>query len=256
MNRTPRITKNSFAALLALFFLVSAFAAPDRAAVVQRVRAELATILKKEAAKLPIDKPVLELGADELDVVEWVMAVEEAFRVQIPDEKIADKKSEMVRKDFSIASMVTIVMSSLDGSGSKKLTSQTAKAIFHNLHQIAAAADSYYLEQRKTTVSLPELVGPDKFIKRLVVVAGEDYGTLVLQQGTPVVLTYASGETIAADARRSEATTYAFHKVRPGDTAESMAAAAKISVEKLRALNEGVDFSTLEPLRGEAVRIR
>ena len=66
---------------------------PALSSVVQRVRAELATLLKKAPATLPVDKPVVDLGADELDVVEWVMAVEEAFRVPIPDDKIVDPKT-------------------------------------------------------------------------------------------------------------------------------------------------------------------
>ena len=114
------IFKQSQIVLFALGFIAAAFGAQDRAATVQRVRAELATILKKEAAKLPVDKPVVELGADDLDVVEWVMAVEEAFRIEIPDAKVVDPKTKNVRKDFSIASMVTIVMEAPQRSGTKK----------------------------------------------------------------------------------------------------------------------------------------
>src|SRR5687768_16375641 len=115
-----RIIKHSLVALFAAALLTAAFGAHDRAAVVQRVRAELATILKKEAAKLPVDKPVVELGADELDVVEWVMAVEEAFRIEIREDKVVDRKTENTRKDFSIASMVAIVMEAPQRPSSKK----------------------------------------------------------------------------------------------------------------------------------------
>ena len=115
-----RITKRSLATILAVSLLVVSFGAPDRAAVVQRVRIELATILKKEAAKLPDDKPVVELGADELDVVEWVMAVEDAFRIRITDEQVVDPKTKKVRTDFSILSMAAIVMSAPQSSGGKK----------------------------------------------------------------------------------------------------------------------------------------
>src|SRR5688572_23484370 len=64
-NRPDRPTWPSMAirwtttALSAAIFLTCTFAASDRAAVVERVRAELATILKKEAANLPIHKSVV-----------------------------------------------------------------------------------------------------------------------------------------------------------------------------------------------------
>lgn len=113
-DRAPeRTVKSALATLLALTLLALPLTAQDRDAVVQRVRVELATILKKEPAKLRVDQPVTELGADELDVVEWVMAVEEAFRVAIPDEKISDPKTNKVRKEFSISDMAGIVVDAL-----------------------------------------------------------------------------------------------------------------------------------------------
>jgi acyl carrier protein len=92
--------------------LASPVSAQDRAAIVQRVRAELAVILKKDAAQLPVDKPVTELGADALDVVEWQMAAEKAFRVDIPNDKLFDPKSKAVRKDLSVSTMTGIVVNS------------------------------------------------------------------------------------------------------------------------------------------------
>ncbi len=80
----------------------------------------MAAILKKEAAKLPIDKPVVEFGADDLDVVEWVMAVEEAFRIPIPDDRIVDPKSKATRKELSIAYMTSIVLEGLERAKGKK----------------------------------------------------------------------------------------------------------------------------------------
>ena len=106
--------------LLAFTLFAAAFGAPDRATVVQRVQAELATILKKEAAKLPVDKPVAELGANELDVVEWMMALDEAFRVRIPKDKVFDGKTNKVRTDLSIASMAAIAMEAPPRPGGKK----------------------------------------------------------------------------------------------------------------------------------------
>jgi acyl carrier protein len=93
--------------------------AQDRDAKLVRVRAELAKVIKKDAVKLPADKPVMELGADDLDVVEWVMAVEDAFHVPIPDDKIIDAKSKMIRKEVSITYVVRLVMDGLEGARKK-----------------------------------------------------------------------------------------------------------------------------------------
>src|SRR5690349_22069853 len=52
------------------------------------------------------------------------------------------------------------------------------KAILCNLRQLAAAADQYFLENNKTVVSYEELVGPDKYVKAIRPVRGEDYRPL------------------------------------------------------------------------------
>ena len=95
---------------LVAFALVPAATGQDAAAVQERVRSELAKLLKKDPAQLPVDKPVTTLGADELTVVEWQMASEKAFRVDIDDDKLFDSKAKgAVRKDLTIASMAGIV---------------------------------------------------------------------------------------------------------------------------------------------------
>ena len=104
-----RLLKTVLTVLLVAGWLVSAVSAQDRASIQQRLRDELAKILKKNAAQLPVDKPVTGFGAEKLDVVEWIMAAERAFRVDIADEKLFDPKSRDVRKDLSIASMAGIV---------------------------------------------------------------------------------------------------------------------------------------------------
>ena len=78
----------------------------------QRLRVELAKILKKDAAQLPVDKPVTGLGADDLAVVEWQMAAEKAFRVDIADDKLFDPKSGSARKELTVSSMAAIVATS------------------------------------------------------------------------------------------------------------------------------------------------
>jgi acyl carrier protein len=105
-----RLIKRFITVSLAAVILASAANAQDKAAVVQRLRGELATLLKKDAAKLPADKPVAGLGADELTVIEWQMAAEKAFRVNISDDKLFEKKSPLTtRKDLTIDAMAAIV---------------------------------------------------------------------------------------------------------------------------------------------------
>lgn len=94
---------------LAIALFSSTAFAQDRNAIVARVRQELATVLKKDPSKLPVDQSVAELGADELSVVEWQMASEKAFRVDIPDDRLFDPRSKAIRKELSIASMAEIV---------------------------------------------------------------------------------------------------------------------------------------------------
>ena len=108
-----------FTTLTTISLVASAFApsamarAQDRTAVQQRLRTELAKLLKKDPAQLAVDKPVTTLGADELTVVEWQMASEKAFRVYIEDDKLFDPKAKgAVRKDLTIASMADIVATS------------------------------------------------------------------------------------------------------------------------------------------------
>lgn len=97
---------------LAIVVLASTVSAQDRAAMVQRLRIELAALLKKDAAQLPVDKPVTEVGADDLTVVEWQMAAERTFRVSISDDKLFDPKLKAARKDLTITSMAGIVANS------------------------------------------------------------------------------------------------------------------------------------------------
>ena len=76
--------------------------------VVDRVRTEVATILKKDAAQIDVTKPLVAQGADELDIVEIVMAVEEAFKVEIPDSSIGENVNE-ASKTLTVAKLAEIV---------------------------------------------------------------------------------------------------------------------------------------------------
>lgn len=56
------------------------------------------------------------------------------------------------------------------------------RATLNNLRQLAAARDQFLLENGRIP-SFDELVGPDKYVKRLVIVNGEDYSTVSLTRG-------------------------------------------------------------------------
>ncbi len=57
--------------------------------VVDRIRTLVASQLGVDAAEVTEDASILEdLGADSLDVVELVMALEEAFDIEVPDEDV------------------------------------------------------------------------------------------------------------------------------------------------------------------------
>lgn len=68
----------------------------------------------------------------------------------------------------------------------KVRTASQEKAVLNNLRQLAAAADQYYLENGVATARYSDLVGPDKYIRQLNPVAGENYLTVVFKQGSPL----------------------------------------------------------------------
>jgi len=106
----PRLLTTLLTISLVTVWLVPPASAQDRAAIEQRLREELGKLLKKDPAKLPLDKPVITLGADDLTVVEWQMAAEKAFRVDIDPDKLFEPKSKTVaRKDLTILSMAGAV---------------------------------------------------------------------------------------------------------------------------------------------------
>jgi len=76
--------------------------------LVESVRSEVAKILKKETSQVDVTKPLAALGADDLDVVEIVMALEEKFKVEIPDSTLGDKPDD-VGKTLTVQKLAEIV---------------------------------------------------------------------------------------------------------------------------------------------------
>jgi type IV pilus assembly protein PilA len=78
----------------------------------------------------------------------------------------------------------------------KVRSSSQEKAVLNNLRQLAAAADQYYLEHGVTTATYTDLVGPDKYVKTVTSVAGENYHLLRFQAGRPLQVRLSDGRTI------------------------------------------------------------
>jgi type IV pilus assembly protein PilA len=72
-----------------------------------------------------------------------------------------------------------------------------AVAVTNNLRMLAAAADQYYLEHGATSATYDDLVGPDKYVKSVTPVAGEDYRSLKFVQGRPLRILLADGRVIS-----------------------------------------------------------
>jgi hypothetical protein len=60
------------------------------------------------------------------------------------------------------------------------------KAVVNNLRQLSAAADQFYLETNKTSATYADLVGPDKYIRQINPVAGENYTGIIFKRDAPL----------------------------------------------------------------------
>lgn len=89
----PNLAAAFFAPVFAIAFSLASWA-PGAAAeeppekIVKRVRAEAAKVLGKSPEEIDPARPLARQGADELDIVELVMALEEAFEIEIPEDAV------------------------------------------------------------------------------------------------------------------------------------------------------------------------
>jgi hypothetical protein len=70
------------------------------------------------------------------------------------------------------------------------------KAVLNNLRMLAAAADQHYLETGTITATYDQLVGPQRSVKVLNPVAGENYRGLRFQAGQPIRVRLGNGKTV------------------------------------------------------------
>ena len=73
--------------------------------------------------------------------------------------------------------------------------SNIQKATLNNLRQIAAARDQYHLENGRPPVSVDELVGETRYIRRLIPIEGENYAGLSMLPNQPLVVVSSTGIT-------------------------------------------------------------
>ena len=104
-------TISCFVFALAIAFVGCGPAVKAKPEVVEKIRVEVAKILKKD--QIDIRKPLGAQGADELDIVEIVMAVGEAFKVEIPDNAIGEKPDK-IAKTLTIEKLAEIVTEQLE----------------------------------------------------------------------------------------------------------------------------------------------
>ena len=70
------------------------------------------------------------------------------------------------------------------------------KAVLNNLRLLSAAASQYYLEHGVGQAKLEDLVGPDKYIRVLRPVMGEDYSDVIFASGEPLRVRLPNGRVI------------------------------------------------------------
>lgn len=86
-----------------------------------------------------------------------------------------------------------------------------AMAVMNNLRMLSAAADQYYIENHVRTATYDDLVGPGKYVKAVVPVAGEDYRRLVFAQGVRLTIRLPDGRAFS----------YPVDALQPGSTGTS-----------------------------------
>lgn len=108
MMNTNSSTLAMVAALALSLLYCSGCGTQPEQQTVERVRSEVAAVLNADAAQIDITQPLVAQGADELDIVEIVMAIEDAFGITIPDRAIGETIDE-VSQTLTVQKLAEIV---------------------------------------------------------------------------------------------------------------------------------------------------
>ena len=147
----------------------------------------------------PQVKRTLAMVAVQMPVVKEPLV---SVRTNLPDGVLVRSHwNRSLKQDVAMAAVynpVTIGVLAAIAIPAFQKTRQAAqdRAVQNNLRMLAAAADQFYLEKGVENATYEDLVGPDKYIKRLVPVMGENYRQLRFRQGKPLRLRLPSGRVI------------------------------------------------------------
>jgi len=195
------------------------------------------------------------------DTTRWVEVGQPfaSYRVKAYD---AQKKTATLTKDGK--ELQLLLNASPVAEAASTLSEEIVQAIRSNLRTVAEAANKYYSDTRKKSVTVAELVGPDKPIKQLKSIAGENYDGLQLTQQEeivpekPYVLSVVTQTGVKVD---YEVEDFSFVQVAPdvhvverGDTAAKIAKYNGITLHQLEVLNPNVDWSRLKS--GQVLKVK
>lgn len=105
-------------------------------------------------------------------------------------------KSDLVMANPGVVVGTGLVAAMAIPAFQKVRANSQEKVALNNLRQLAAARDQYFLENGKTSCTYADLVGPDKYIREIKPVAGEDYTGLNFREGEPLRVRLRTGKVV------------------------------------------------------------
>jgi len=115
------------------------------------------------------------------------------------------------------------------------------KSMMNYLRQIDAAREQFQLENNRPAASIQELVGDDKYIRRIFPLDGEDYSQVSLVPGQPLSVTTADGVTVTYDpsTAASARPDMSPAQLHAQEIAQKLAPAVRKALDAYRAANNG-----------------